>query len=281
MTATSNPHFPGQARSYNLDRPFELNGENVRLNAQALVPFAIEANALRTHEIGAAGTVLMDLGPGNGEYLRLMAQTFELDNVVAIEANASFLELCRRRLPSAKFYHGNVVVPDLLKNVLEEIRPSVVTARYLFQHLTADHCDGVLATIRNVAPGTRLIVTDTDDTFMMVDPPLLAISRLNRRLVEWQADRGGDRYIGRRLKTLFAKHGFSDIKATPVLISSHEVGLRAWWSAYGPIYLRIGNDYNAAADDPDYLSACQWVEDNADNPSVWISKIIHIVSGIT
>ena len=131
-----------------------------------------------------------------------------------------------------------------------------------------------------LTPRQRFICIDTDDALFLIDPPHAAFSRLNRRLADWQASLGGDRFIGRKLSAILEAHGFTDVRATPVVISSQEVGLRNWWEAYGPAYRRSFKDFEGSERDPDYLAAESWIATYANDRAVWISKIIHIVSGV-
>ena len=265
--------------SYALSRENEQASEVSRLERQAAVPFPLEWTALIKHDLSDA-RCLLDLGPGAGAYLSLIAASLPELHIAGAEANVTLADQCRRRLPDADIVHADATDTAMLTAILADTAPDVVMARYLLQHLPPDSCARLLDTLKAGLSGRRFICIDADDTFFIADPPNPAITALNERMAEWQAARGGDRFIGRRLATIFEAHGFSDIRATPVLVASQEVGLRNWWHAYGPAYRRTFDDFEASATEPLYRQAEDWVLAREGDRGVWLSKIIHIVSGV-
>lgn len=272
------PDSPAPGPSYALDRAAELSSELSRLERQAAVPFALEYCGLAKHGMMDAAR-LLDLGPGAGAYLAMLAAASPGIKITALEANRTLVELCRLTLPGHDIRHADAADPQGLATVIAEVDPDFVTARYLLQHLPADVRSRMLSGLQSCIGSRRLICIEADDALFQMSPETEAISELNLQFQRWQADRGGDRFLGRRLAATLVNHGFTDVRATPVLVSSQEVGLRNWWGAYGSAYRRSFEDFEASGGDPIYLAAEAWIDAHADDRSVWISKIIHVVSG--
>ena len=266
------------ADSYALDRPEELASEADRLPRQAATSFPLELPGLVKHGLGGA-QALLDLGSGEGAYLDCLARAFPALKVVGIEANGNLIARCRECFPGLLTWQGDVSDPETLQRAILKVKPDVITARYVLQHLAQAAREGLLETIRAEKGAARFVCIDADDDLFQVFPVCPAFAEINRINIERQASRGGDRLIGKRLVSMFERHGFEDIRASPVLVSSQEVGLSTWWDTYGPAFRRGFDDFAASAAHPLFQEVERWISDHMRDRSAWISKVVHIVSG--
>ena len=170
---------------------------------------------------------------------------------------------------------------DTLGQMIRDLRPDIITARYVLQHLDKASREGLLQTVKEAMGDGRFVCIDADDDLFQIDPPCSAFDEINRLNIARQSSHGGDRTIGKRLVSIFERHGFGDVRASPVLVSSQEVGLAVWWETYGPAFRRGFEDFEAAKSHPLFVEAQRWISDHADDRSAWISKVVHIVSGVS
>jgi hypothetical protein len=196
-----------------------------------------------------------------------------------LDRNSKLLEVARLRCPSAAYHCCGFENSEGLVGLLDELKPQVVTARYVLQHLTPLIRSRLLFTLRASTSRFRFICTDADDGLVQLIPPCPPISSLIDSYIKRQAAAGGDRLIGHRLYMILHDAGFLDARATPLLLASQEVGVEAWWAAHGPALVHRLVQQRDVEIFHLYDLAEKWIEKNKQDRSIWLSKIIHIVSG--
>eukprot|EP01037_Dinobryon_pediforme_P014945 gene14946-15083_t len=266
-------------RFYALDRSNELESELARLPRQAIHSFPIESPSLLKHDLGDARR-LLDLGSGEGTYLYCLSQAFPALTAFGIDANPALLERRRQAYPTLNVRLGDITNEDSLARLIVEVTPDIITARYVLQHLEHAARDGLIAAVKRLKGDARFVCIEADDELFQIFPPCPAFDELNRINIERQAGLGGDRLIGKRLAETLEAHGYTDVRVTPVVVASQEIGLATWWDTYGPAFRRGFADFEAAAQSPVFQAAERWVSTHLDNRSAWISKAVVIVSGV-
>ncbi|MDA8291729.1 MAG: methyltransferase domain-containing protein [Actinomycetota bacterium] len=158
------------------------------------------------------GDTLLDLGTGFGPVALELAHLARVD-AVGVDSDRDVLEVAgaiRERLagflaPGSEVRFVPADVTDLPSG---DESVDVVTARLLFQHLARP--EEAIEEIRRVLrPGGRVFVFDVDDGLGVSYPdPSPALGALEAAFDACQSVRGGDRQVGRKLSSYFARAGF-------------------------------------------------------------------------
>jgi hypothetical protein len=69
---------------------------------------------------------------------------------------------------------------------------------------------------------------DVDDAWLTLYPSCTAFERLTAVAQQAQVERGGDRFVGRKLPSLLHEAGFSDVTVEVVALTSMELGMKAF-----------------------------------------------------
>lgn len=136
--------------------------------------------------------IAVDLGCGPGHSTNLLS-SLNPEVLVGIDASPAFLDRARSVGPPAANWYRH----DVTSTPLPSGPADVLYARLLLAHLARPE-DTVLGWLHQLRPGGYLVVEE--DEFVSADvPTLTAYEELSASLV---AHRGGDLYVGRRLKQL-------------------------------------------------------------------------------
>ncbi|MEC7947445.1 MAG: hypothetical protein VX265_07725, partial [Myxococcota bacterium] len=97
----------------------------------------------------------------------------------------------------------------------------------LFQHLP--HPVAVAQEMARVTKtGGRVVVVDTDDSAILVEPPVPGLEEVIRGSQVGQARMGGDRLVGRKLRRILHEAGLVDIEVQVVPFTSDMVGMKTF-----------------------------------------------------
>ena len=165
---------------------------------------------------------LLDLGCGPGFFAELAAQELVPDGrVTGVDVDGSLLDLARTRA-SARDLPIDYVLASGVAIPLPDDSIDFAYARFLFQHL--DRPESVLAELRRVVrPGGTVMVMDTDDAGLLVYPEPSGFRDLIDAAALSQADRGGDRSVGRKLRGMLHVAGLLDVVANARILTTRHV----------------------------------------------------------
>ncbi|GAG89546.1 unnamed protein product, partial [marine sediment metagenome] len=104
--------------------------------------------------------------------------------------------LTSRGIGNAKFQQGDVYSLDESLGFFD-----FIYTRFLFQHL-ADPKKALSKILPRLSPGGRLCVVDIDDAWLTLHPEPAGFHRFTKQAAEGQARNGGDRNVGRKLRTV-------------------------------------------------------------------------------
>jgi SAM-dependent methyltransferase len=219
-----------RSRSYALEDARDRAGEARRLELQAQIGFDFEKPQLIAHGLPSQGTML-DLGAGQGSFLKLIAKEFPGLRCVAVDRNPALLELARANVTSVA--QCDLADAQALSKLLEAERPDAVLLRFVLQHMSAAERASLLGTL--AASPVRVIVADADADSSAFDPPSPLLSEAMNAVRELQERLGGDRRIGAKAEGLLRSAGFGRIVASRATIDSAQTGFARWWEAFGPV----------------------------------------------
>jgi len=212
-----------RSHSYRLE-DLDASAELRRLASQVALLAPREFTFLT--RVGVRPTdVVLDVGCGPGFFAeKLAAEVVPEGRVVGVDVDGAMVALAAQRCADHErlsFLEGTGQrIP------LDDDSVDVAYARFLFQHLTEPSV--VLAEMRRVVrPGGLVAVGDTDDGGLVVHPAPEGFDRFLDASRRAQIARGGDRQVGRKLKSLLIEVGLADVHATTEVMTSEDIGPRA------------------------------------------------------
>lgn len=207
--------------SYNFETLSDAGFQTERLRQQAQAVRGIEAGILRSAGIQPGNDVL-ELGCGPGFVTDLLAELAPEGSLYAVEPSPTLLAQVEgnvrnkpaRGLFPIQAYGDRLPVPD------GSIDFSY--ARFVLQHIP--HPDTVVSEIhRVIRPGGHFCAVDSDDGLVVFHPEDPRVSQVLRAAQATQEDKGGDRFIGRKLPHMMTKAGFVNVKSRILALTSSEL----------------------------------------------------------
>jgi len=212
-------------RSYDLEQ-LDRGAEESRLKTQAEVALSLELEHIRGLGIPPDAT-LLDVGCGPGLLSAPLAAMVPQGRVIGVDADPKLLELARARAAAQGRDNATFIEAWADAIPLEDDESDFTYARFLFQHLP--HPVDVARELSRVTrPGGRVVLVDTDDDAIIVEPLVPGLSELIRGSQIGQARMGGDRMVGRKLRSILHDAGLDDIKVVVVPFTSEMVGMRTF-----------------------------------------------------
>jgi ubiquinone/menaquinone biosynthesis C-methylase UbiE len=206
-----------------------VSGEIDRLEAQAALTSEKELFLVRALGVDSDANIL-EVGAGSGAFTARLLAMYPDAAISALDPDPALLAEARRRLgATVEFIEGTCEAIPLPDRSLD-----VVIARFVFQHL-ADPVAAAREIRRVLRPGGRVVVIDFDgELWGMCTPYNQELAPLHARVFMAQADRGGDRYIGRRLAAIIKDAGFDQPQLHSYAVSSDEIGIEPFLPITSP-----------------------------------------------
>lgn len=249
------------------------SGELDRLQLQASRSAQLELALLE--RLGLRdGQAVLDLACGPGVISRLIAETHPACQVTAMDLSAELLDAARAEAAAAGLERIRFVQGDVYAPPLESGQFDFIYARLLFQHLE-DPLRALQAVRPLLRPGGRLCIMDIDDDWLTLVPEPQGFQAFTEAAARAQAQRGGNRRIGRQLGRLLEAAGYSDVALHVETVSSRQLGMRAFLDITLGFkrLLLSGAELEAAADT---LAAADAL---VDDPQAWALVGVFLASG--
>ena len=214
-----------QTRSYDLDQ-LDRNAEETRLATQAQAALELELRHIRRLGIDPSAT-LVDVGCGPGLLSAPLAGMVPDGRVVGVDADPKLLDQARARAAAQARHNAGFVQAWADRMPLDSDMADLTYARFLFQHLP--HPVAVAQEMARVTKtGGRVVVVDTDDSAILVEPSVPGLEEVIRGSQVGQARMGGDRLVGRKLRRILHEAGLVDIEVQVVPFTSDMVGMKTF-----------------------------------------------------
>lgn len=207
--------------SYNFETMSDTAFQADRLRQQAQAVRGIEAGILRSAGIQAGHDVL-ELGCGPGFVTDLLAELAPDGSLYAVEPSPTLLAQMesnvrnkpRRGLYPIQACGDRLPIPD------GGIDFSY--ARFVLQHIPGP--EAVISEVHRVTrPGGRFCAVDSDDGLVVLYPEDPRVSQVLRVAQAAQAEKGGDRFIGRKLQNMMVAAGFVNVKSRILALTSTDL----------------------------------------------------------
>ncbi len=211
-------------RSYDpRSQPGGLEAEIRRLAAQVAASWPVEA-ALLTRLGLANGMRVLELGCGPGLVTSNLRDMLPDSPLVALDHDPELLDRARGlHLKNVEFVEGDAADTGLPHDSFD-----VVLSRYLFQHL-GDPVSVAREAVRLLKPGGLQVIVDVDDELWGVaEPSFPHLRRIYSQAIAAQAERGGNRLIGRRLGRILRDAGCRDVSLEVFSYNSDERGIQCF-----------------------------------------------------
>ncbi|KNB49473.1 methyltransferase domain-containing protein [Streptomyces caatingaensis] len=201
---------------------YELN----RLREQALVFWPKELRNLQRLGLRPDMDVL-DAGSGPGFITEQLLQNVPEGSVTGLELDTGLFEQSRSYLASYEGPRLNLVRGSITDAPLPDARFDLALARLVLQHI-AEPAQALSELGRVLRPGGRLVVADADDALWgSIHPDIPGLAEVMELRRRHQAQRGGNRYVGRAVPAMMRAAGFTDITVEAIAVTSDELGMAA------------------------------------------------------
>ncbi|MEC0176955.1 methyltransferase domain-containing protein [Paenibacillus favisporus] len=214
-----------QRSTYNIQSAvLGFQEEIERLKVQATMGWQKELRALKWYGL-QNGMSVLEVGSGPGYITEQLLNSLPDSHITSLEIDSTLLEQAKKLLsdvPSEriKFVESSVYHTDLPDNSFD-----FVVARLIFLHLN-NPLEAAQEIYRVLKPGGKLVIIDIDDgVFGTVNPEIPSLHNILKKISDYIAQKGGNRFIGRSLPRLLLKSGFIDIDIDSVIQHSDVYGI--------------------------------------------------------
>ena len=209
------------AGTYHLSSFSDSEGELSRLKKQAALLPQLEMEYLIRHGLTPEMAVL-DAACGPGVISFMIDDYLTSGSVTGVDLDESLIEDAKSNAlakgKSINFLQGNVLELPFTSQF------DFIYCRFLFQHLAQPE-RAMASLFKALKPGGILCVTDVDDEWLFLHPKVEAFDTLKTLAGMHQAEKGGNRYVGRSLRGLLRDAGFEKTTNDIIPVNSDMIGL--------------------------------------------------------
>ncbi len=211
--------------SYNLEALNDPASELDRLKKQGELFKEMEVRTLRKCGLQQNDKVL-ELGCGPGFITKILSVLAKDGTLISVDNDPELLEMLSReeiQQPSGGFKAIQASADSL---PIDDDWANFTYARFLLQH-TPSPQSIISEALRCTKPGGIFCAVDSDDGLIIHYPKNDAIELFLQEAYNKQAARGGDRFIGRKLSSLFHQSGFINIRTSVTSLTTSDISPQA------------------------------------------------------
>ncbi|MBE7437440.1 MAG: GNAT family N-acetyltransferase [Spirochaetales bacterium] len=212
--------------SYTVEEYADGAAEIERLRLQARGGFALEKSIYDRLGFASARRIL-DAGCGPGFVAMEVANAYQPELLHGVDLSETLIEIALRehRPPESTgllFQTGSIY--DL---PLENDFYDLAYSRFVFQHL--EKPARALQSMKDkVRPGGTIVIEDIDDGMLFLEPAPDGYERLQENAERIQESLGGNRRIGRELRSLLVSGGLTGVSLKVLSVTSKLIGMKAF-----------------------------------------------------
>jgi len=204
-----------------------VQAEIDRLKMQAIMGWKKEFRNLKWYGI-QNGMRILELGSGPGFFTEKLVNSLPDSLVTGLEIDGVLLEKAKNLLDYVPSSRLMWVQSSIYQTGLPDDSYDFAIARLLFLHLH-NPMQAIQEIYRVLKPGGKLVIIDIDDgVFGTVYPDMELLPFVIRKLANYQAAAGGNRYIGRSLPRLLTQAGYTDVDMDAVIQHSDLHGIEGF-----------------------------------------------------
>ena len=221
-----------ESKSYDPDR-LDLDQEIRRLRSQALLAWPQESRKLLQYGLQDGMTVL-DLGCGPGFITEQLLALLPHSQLIALDDEPKMIERAQRYVQGKAYDRLRFVQASILETGLPDNSIDFALARFLFQHLPTPIA-AAQEVLRILKPGGKFALIDIDEGGfpILFDPPLPLYEAMRDQAAQVQANRGGNRNIGRHFWRILHAAGFQPLYFEAIVAHSDMLGLEDFQQTMG------------------------------------------------
>ncbi len=194
--------------------------EEARLREQARFLVAEEMRTLRLLGLPLGG-VLVDAGSGPGAALPHLREVLAPRETVAVDRDHQFARRCSDAWP--EHHPPRVLQGSVASLPLRSGSADVVHFRLVLKWLS-DPLGALREATRVLRPKGAVVVVDTDDAGLILEPEPDGFADLLAKLHAESAALGGDHFLGRKLYRMLREAGLNNIQVLVRVFTTLDVG---------------------------------------------------------
>ncbi|WP_409343619.1 class I SAM-dependent methyltransferase [Paenibacillus sp. MBLB4367] len=184
--------------------------ESLRLKEQASMGWEKEYRTLKWFGL-EDGMKVLEVGSGPGFVTEKLLAALPKSQITALDVDDVLLEKAKQMLSHIPESRLTFIKASVYNTELPDNHYDFVIARLIFLHLH-DPLQAAEEISRVLKPGGKLIIIDIDDgVFGAIQPELVVLPSILKKLSQLQASKGGNRHIGRSLPRILSNSGFTDV----------------------------------------------------------------------
>jgi ubiquinone/menaquinone biosynthesis C-methylase UbiE len=248
----------------------DLDKELQRLHLQVLLSWKKEARTLGWFGLNDQMSVL-ELGSGPGFYTEQLLNLLPNSQITALEIDPVLVKQSQQYLQNKADHRLQIIEASVMETGLPDNSFDFVIARLVLEHIS-NPPGAFKEALRVLKPGGKLVIIGGDRNMMMlIDPLFPEFDLINEKAAQFQINRGGDPFLGRKLWRILQTAGFENLDLETIAYHSDDVGIEAISEQFQPEhFLHLASLGMLSAQEAENTIAAMNKFLNSENPFILI-----------